>query len=101
MVRLRCQAGEVACVNELRVLRSFVCTSQRRRFSFILCGSEHPVTQKVESSAAIHGPFDDLQPVDLPLDRTGAPGQRQGGMHGIAVLAKASGEALEATRLGG
>src|SRR3954469_194946 len=82
------------------VLRSFVCTSQGRRSSSILCGSEHPVAQKFKSGTAVHGSFDDLQPVDLPLDRAGAPGQRQGGMDGIAVLAKASGEALEAARLG-
>ena len=37
------------------VLRSFVCTSQRRRSLFILCGGEHPVAQKVESGAAVHG----------------------------------------------
>ena len=53
------------------------------------------MAQKVESGAAVHGSFDDLQPVDLPLDRTGAPGQRQGGMYGIAILAKAASEALE------
>src|SRR5215213_5273904 len=37
--------GGCAYVNELRVLRSFVCTSQRRRSLFILCGGEHPVAQ--------------------------------------------------------
>src|SRR3954462_9847245 len=46
------------------VLRSFVCTSQRRRSLFILCGGKYSVAQKVESSAAVHGSFDDLQPVD-------------------------------------
>src|SRR6478752_6186296 len=90
-----------ACVNEPWVLRSFVCTSQRRRSLFILCGGEHPVAQKVESGAAVHGSFDDLQPVDLPLDWTGAPRQRQGGMHGIAILTKAASEALEAPVLSG
>src|SRR3954471_5430554 len=52
-----------------------------------------------ESSAAVHGSFDDLQPVDLPLDC--APRQRQGGMHGIAILTKAASEALEAPVLSG
>src|SRR3954470_10892731 len=32
---------------------------------------------------------------------SGAPGQRQGGMHGIAILAKAASEALEAPGLSG
>jgi hypothetical protein len=59
------------------------------------------VAQKVESGAAVHGSFDDLQPVDLPLDWTGAPRQRQGGMHGIAILTKAASEALEAPVLSG
>src|SRR3954467_1078952 len=83
------------------VLRSFVCTSQRRRSLFILCGVEHSVTQKVESGAAVHGPLDDLQPVDLSLDWTGAPGQRQGGMHSIAVLTQAPGKTVEAAGLSG
>src|SRR3954471_13443860 len=92
-----------ACVNELRVLRSFVCTAFGRSFrpDFLLCGGKYSVAQKVESGAAVHGSFDDLQPVDLPLDRIGAPGQRQGGMHGIAILTKAASEALEAPRLSG
>ena len=59
------------------------------------------MAQKVESGAAVHGSFDDLQPVDLPLDWTGAPRQRQGGMHGIAILTKAASEALEAPGLSG
>jgi len=59
------------------------------------------VAQKVESGAAVHGPLDDLQPVDLSLDWTSAPGQRRGGMDGIAILAKAASEAFETPVLSG
>src|SRR4051812_37537492 len=86
-----------------RVLRSFVCTAFGRSWGqdLLLCGGEHSVAQKVESGTTIHGPLDGLQPVDLSLDRTSAPGQRQGGMYGIAVLTQAPGKALEAAGLSG
>src|SRR3954462_6247470 len=85
------------------VLRSFVCTAFGRslRPDFLLCDGKYSVAQEVESGAAVHGSFDDLQPVDLPLDWTGAPGQRQGGMHGIAILTQAASEALETPGLSG
>src|SRR3954447_5127 len=55
--------------NQNQVLRSFVCTAFGRSFrsDFLLCGGKYSVAQKVESGAAVHGSFDDLQPVDLPL----------------------------------
>ena len=59
------------------------------------------MAQKVESGTAVHGPLDDLQPVDLSLDWTGALRQHQGSMHGIAILTQAPGKALEAAGLSG
>src|SRR3954466_11904155 len=90
-------------MGQVRVLRSFVCTAFGRSFrpDFLLCGGKYSVAQEVEAGTAVHGSFDDLQPVDLSLDRTGAPGQRQGGMYGIAILAKAASEALETPGLSG
>lgn len=83
VVRLR-----LAYVNELRVLRSFMCTAFERSYwlTFLLCGGKHSVAQKVESGTSVHGALDGLQPIDLSLDRTGAPGQCQGGMYGIVIL---------------
>src|SRR3954471_24931447 len=85
------------------VLRSFVCTAFGRSFrpDFLLCGGKYSVAQKVESGAAVHGALDDLQPVDLSLDRPCAPGQRQGGMHSIAVLTQAPGKTVEVAGLSG
>src|SRR4051794_30285693 len=83
---------------------SFFCVHSFRkklRPDFLLCGGEHSVAQKVESGTTVHGPLDGLQPVDLSLDRTRAPGQRQGSMYGIAVLTQAPGKALEAAGLSG
>ena len=57
------------------------------------------MAQKVESGTTVHGALDDLQPVDLSLDRPCAPGQRQGGMHSIAVLTQAPGKTVEAVGL--
>src|SRR3954451_487774 len=84
-----------------RVLRSFVCTAFGRSYrpDFLLCDGKYSVAQKVESGAAVHGALDDLQPVDLSLDC--APGQRQGGMHSIAVLTQAPGKTVEAAGLSG
>src|SRR3954469_14076097 len=42
-----------------------------------------------------------LQPVDLSLDRTSAPGQCQSSMYGIAILTQAPGKALEAAIFSG
>src|SRR3954467_11859733 len=95
--------NSVSKVGRHPVLRSFVCTTFGRSYppDFLLCDGKYSVAQKVESGAAVHGALDDLQPVDLPLDWTGAPRQRQGGMHGIAIRTKAASEALEAAGLSG
>jgi hypothetical protein len=73
---------------ELRILASALGSDQ------------HPAAQKVEAGTPVHGALDDLQTVDLALDRAGAPGHRQGGMHGVAIVTEARGEAFEATSLG-
>jgi hypothetical protein len=76
---------------------SFFCvhTLEMKIFRFpVLCSGKHPTTQEVETGAAVHGSFDHLQSIDLSLDRTGAPGQGQSRMDGIAILTKALGKAF-------
>src|SRR4051812_27636405 len=95
--------NSVSKVGRSSVLRSFVCTTFGRSYppDFLLCDGKYSVAQKVESGAAVHGALDDLQPVDLSLDRPCAPGQRQGGMHSIAVLTQAPGKTVEVAGLSG
>src|SRR3954447_14569093 len=91
-------------ISDVKMGSSFFCVHsfwKKLRPDFLLCSGEYSVAQKVESGTAVHGPLDGLQPVDLSLDRTRAPRQRQGSMYGIAVLTQAPGKALEAAGLSG
>ena len=44
----------------------------------VLCRSDHAKTQEIETGAAIHGALDQLQTVNVSLDRTVAPGVLKG-----------------------
>src|SRR4051812_26255981 len=70
---------------------SFFCVHdpELRILASALGGGQHPTAQKVEPGAPVHGALDDLQTVDLALDRAGAPGHRRGGMHGITIVTEA------------
>src|SRR5215217_2132260 len=58
------------------------------------CGEEAPAKQ-VELSAAIHGPLQQLETVDLPLGLAAAPGQAECGADRGPVLVEAGREALD------
>src|SRR3954468_22455115 len=80
----------------------FWCSRLRRRARvrpFWSGGVEDTTAQQVELGATIHVALDRLEPVDLTLDGTVAPGQRQGRPHGIDVLQQAPGEATQARGL--
>ena len=51
--------------------------------------------QQVEFGSPVHGPLQQLQPVDLPLDGTGAPGLDKGGQHRVMVALDAARERVE------
>jgi transposase-like protein len=97
-------SGRLIVIRRAKLGSSFFCVhilAMKIFYLRVLCGSEDSPAQKFEAGATVHGSLDDLQPVDLPLDRTGAPGQRQGGMDGLAVLTQAAGKPFEAVFLRG
>jgi Mg2+ and Co2+ transporter CorA len=98
-LRLAAVSGDV----RKSVLRSFVCTALggNSEASILLGGCHDAAAQEVETGAAVHGALDNFQPVDLALDWTGAPGQRQGGMDGFDILTEAPRETFEAAVFGG
>ena len=55
-----------------------------------LRGLDHPPMQEIELSPTIHLPLDELESVDVALDRAGAPWFGQGGLHGVAVTLQSS-----------
>jgi len=71
------------------------------RARFLPSGCHDAAAQEIETGATVHGAFHDFQPVDLSLDRTGAPGQRQGGVDGFDILTEAPRETFDAAVLGG
>ena len=82
---------------EYWVLRSFVCTSFGWFFLSLaaLCGGEHAAAEKIEAGPAVHVALDELETVDVPFDRPGAPRFAQGGMDSVIILSEADGEASE------
>ena len=58
------------------------------------CGEEAPAKQ-VELGAAVHGPLQQLEAVDLPLGLAAAPGQAERGADRGPVLVEAGREALD------
>src|SRR5512134_3021204 len=84
------------------VLRSFVCTAVGWFFLLltVLCGGEHAAAEKIEAGPAVHVALDELQTVDVPFDRPGAPRFAQGGMDSVIILPQADGEASDVTARG-
>ena len=77
---------------------SFFCVHsfwRKFRACFRLSGCHDAAAEEIETGATVHGALDDFQSVDLALNRTGAPGQRQGGMDGFDILTEAPREAFE------
>ena len=58
-------------------------------------GMQDPRTQKVEPGAAIHGPFQHLESVDLTLSGTRGPGKIECGLYGAAVAPQAANKLLQ------
>jgi hypothetical protein len=55
--------------------------------SFRSCGHEHALAQQRKACAAIRGPLDGLQPVDLPFNGTATPrgADRRGDSIGVTL----------------
>ena len=79
-----------------------VCTAVGWFFLLVaaLCGGEHAAAEKIEAGPAVHITLDELETVDVPFDRPGAPRFAQGGMDSIIVLPQAGCEAFEVTASG-
>ena len=56
---------------------------------------QEAAAQEIEVRAAQHLAFHHFQPVDVPLDRAGTPGQGDAGFHRRIVLAQSVGKALQ------
>jgi hypothetical protein len=54
------------------------------------------LAEQVEAGAAVHLPFDHLDPVDVALDDAGAVGQGEPVGDGLQVVADAGGEGAQA-----
>src|SRR5215211_5531361 len=52
-------------------------------------GVQDAGAQELEAGAAVHGPLDGLDAVDLALGGAGGPGQVEGGLDGVHVAAQA------------
>src|SRR4051795_13693797 len=61
---------------------------------FRSCGDEDALPEQVKASTAVHGALDRLQPIDLPLGGTGAPGRGNGRDHGRLVALEAPNETV-------
>ena len=59
------------------------------------CSSQHAAAQQVEFGPPIHGPLQQLQPVDLPFDGPSAPGLDKGGQHRAMVAHDAARKRVE------
>lgn len=57
--------------------------------------SQDAAAQQVEFGSSIHGPLQQLQPVDLTLDGAGAPGFDKGSQHRVMVALDAARERVE------
>lgn len=57
---------------------------------------QHPSAQQIELGPPVSLPFDQLDPVDMTLNRTGRPGQAETGLHCGSVRQYAVGEPHEA-----
>ena len=62
-----------------------------------LCGGEHAAAKKIEAGPTVHVALDELQTIDVPFDRSGAPRFAQGGMDSVIILPQADGEAFDVT----
>ena len=56
---------------------------------------QEAAAEEIEACTAKHLAFQHLQPVDVPLDRAGTPGQGDTGFHRRIVLAQSVGKALQ------
>src|SRR5690349_23181679 len=61
----------------------------------MLGGIEDARTKEFEAGSAVHRPLQHLDPTDLAFDGTGGPGQVEGSLYGIDVLAQRGGKARE------
>src|SRR4051794_18517869 len=61
--------------------------------SELLGGMEDASTKEVEACSAVHRPLQHLDPADLAFNGAGGPGQVEGSLHGIDVLAQLGGKA--------
>jgi hypothetical protein len=62
---------------------------------------QHAFAQEIETTTAIHLAFDQFQPVDVAFNRTGAPVNREAGVHRLPIAVKIPTEAAEFRRSGG
>ena len=73
----------------VQVLPQFACCWS------CLGGMEDASTKEFEAGSAVHRPLQHLDPTDLSFDGTGGPGQVEGSLYGIDVLAQLGGKARE------
>ena len=69
-----------------------VFSTRHRRSS---CCGKNTAPKEVVFGTTIHGPLQQLQPVDLAFDRTGAPGFNEGGQYRVMVALDTPHEAIE------
>src|SRR5690242_9836330 len=80
-----------------RTFDALVISESRSPFSPGLRCGEDALAQQVEVGAAIHLPLYQLELVDPPFHRSGAPRQAQGRRDGSVVASDAVGEAAQLT----
>ena len=59
------------------------------------CRNQNAAAKKVITSTAIHGPFQQFQPIDLSLDWTGAPRFNECCRYGVVIAIDATDERIE------
>ena len=81
------------------VLGSFVWMTEACPFKTVFASSmrENPAAKELEPGTSIHFAFDDLEPVDLTLDLSIAPGLGQRSTERVLVTAQACCERRQST----
>ena len=74
----------------MRLFRTFGAVSGAEQGN--LRGVDNPSMQEIQLRPAEHLTFDQLEPVDVALDRAGAPWLGQGGLHCVLVSLQSSRE---------
>ena len=83
-------------INHSRLIHTFGAALWRmRRKQSLSCNNKNTAAKKVISSAAIHGPFQQLQPIDLSLNRSGAPRFSECCRYGAVITIDITDERIE------